>query len=363
MLIAPNVDFFSSALLRGLSPDTVIQVGYKDDFDVLREESVVAHMAILAKSPYFLRLLVQQAATAGATPYGFLLRLDLSMVRNALASLRAFLTCLYTGQLDISAESAEGLILLARLCELPSLEAQVRAQISALYANLFASVLSTPSQSALFSSPTQKTGDHQAHFAGFDAFSAALTPPESVREESERSRTSSVSSSSSSAISVEASSPHLSHTQEINPNVKHTDVMVPSFEKEGWCRNKKYIETLPGKGYRCTVCQKTYGRYNSVSYHVTIYHRQPPIKCDEPGCGFTTREARYIHFHKFYKHGHALPDSIDIGTRRCRFPSCSHVSKSPAMLEKHIARHAEGVNVNEASVSSQPKRGRRRASE
>lgn len=35
-----------------------------------------------------------------------------------------------------------------------------------------------------------------------------------------------------------------------------------------------------------------YGRYNSVSYHVTIYHRNPPIKCGIPGCDFTTREAR-----------------------------------------------------------------------
>ncbi|KJH47251.1 hypothetical protein DICVIV_06652 [Dictyocaulus viviparus] len=74
-----------------------------------------------------------------------------------------------------------------------------------------------------------------------------------------------------------------------------------------------------------------------VSYHVTIYHRNPPIKCDLPGCHFTTREARYIHFHKYYRHGVALPESIDQGTRRC--PHCRHVSKSPAMLEKHIRRH------------------------
>ena len=63
----------------------------------------------------------------------------------------------------------------------------------------------------------------------------------------------------------------------------------------------------------CTVCRKIYGRYNSVSYHVTIYHRNPPIRCDLPGCQFTTREARYIHFHKYYRHGIPLPQSIDQG--------------------------------------------------
>lgn len=63
----------------------------------------------------------------------------------------------------------------------------------------------------------------------------------------------------------------------------------------------------------CTVCHKVYGRYNSVSYHVTIYHRNSPIKCDEKGCPFRTREARYIHFHKYYRHHIPLPDNIDLG--------------------------------------------------
>ncbi|KHJ90552.1 hypothetical protein OESDEN_09605 [Oesophagostomum dentatum] len=90
------------------------------------------------------------------------------------------------------------------------------------------------------------------------------------------------------------------------------DVIIPSTDKEGWCRNKKYIEKTEA-GYMCIVCKKVYGRYNSVSYHVTIYHRNPPIKCDMPGCQFTTREARYIHFHKYYRHGIALPQSIDQG--------------------------------------------------
>jgi len=78
-------------------------------------------------------------------------------------------------------------------------------------------------------------------------------------------------------------------------------------------------------------------RYNSVSYHVTIYHRNPPIVCDEPGCNFRTREARYIHFHKFYRHNTPLPNNIDLDARRC--PHCKHVAKSPAMLDKHMRRH------------------------
>ncbi|OZC07029.1 zinc finger, C2H2 type [Onchocerca flexuosa] len=116
------------------------------------------------------------------------------------------------------------------------------------------------------------------------------------------------------------------------------EVIIPSSEREGWCRNKKYIERVPS-GYMCTVCQKVYGRYNSVSYHVTIYHRNPPIRCDEEGCKFSTREARYIHFHKFYRHRVPLPENIDLGSRKCAL--CRHISKSPAMLEKHISRHLQ----------------------
>ncbi|VDD91659.1 unnamed protein product [Enterobius vermicularis] len=117
---------------------------------------------------------------------------------------------------------------------------------------------------------------------------------------------------------------------------KTNDIIVPSSDREGWCRNKKYIEQVKN-GFMCTVCKKIYGRYNSVSYHVTIYHRNPPIKCDIDGCQFSTREARYIHFHKFYRHHIPLPNTIDLGCRKC--PYCTHVSKSPAMLEKHISRH------------------------
>uniref|UniRef100_A0A915E2Z3 BTB domain-containing protein n=1 Tax=Ditylenchus dipsaci TaxID=166011 RepID=A0A915E2Z3_9BILA len=147
------------------------------------------------------------------------------------------------------------------------------------------------------------------------------------------------------------------------------ELLVPSNDKEGWCRNKKYIQIVK-KGYRCIVCNKVYGRYNSVSYHVTIYHRNPPIKCEEDGCQFTTREARYIHFHKYYRHQIPLPDSIDLASRKCPLSKCKHVSKSPAMLDKHIHRHVtdclkDGIykcsdclpvsnSSTETSVSPQP---------
>uniref|UniRef100_A0A158R4M7 BTB domain-containing protein n=1 Tax=Syphacia muris TaxID=451379 RepID=A0A158R4M7_9BILA len=119
-----------------------------------------------------------------------------------------------------------------------------------------------------------------------------------------------------------------------------SDIIVPSNDREGWCRNKKYIEQVEN-GFMCTVCKKIYGRYNSVSYHVTIYHRNPPIKCDIEGCDFSTREARYIHFHKYYRHHIDLPNTIDLGCRKCSY--CTHVSKSPAMLQKHIAKHLSEV--------------------
>lgn len=103
-------------------------------------------------------------------------------------------------------------------------------------------------------------------------------------------------------------------TNTTRSNHSNNEMLVPSNDKEGWCRNKKYIQIV-NKGYRCIVCNKIYGRYNSVSYHVTIYHRNPPIRCEQDGCQFTTREARYIHFHKYYRHQIPLPESIDLGLK------------------------------------------------
>lgn len=47
---------------------------------------------------------------------------------------------------------------------------------------------------------------------------------------------------------------------------KHSDlasVQIPDDDKEGWCRNKKYIKKTP-TGYQCTVCKKTYGRCGEI---------------------------------------------------------------------------------------------------
>ncbi|KAF8361463.1 pqm-1, partial [Pristionchus pacificus] len=142
--------------------------------------------------------------------------------------------------------------------------------------------------------------------------------------------------------SMELSSPTLSSNSQETPEVGTSngkELTIPNDDNEGWCRNRKHIMKTDN-GFMCLVCKKVYGRYNSVSYHVTIYHRNPPIKCDIESCDFTTREARYIHFHKYYRHGIPLPRSIDQGSRKC--PSCKHVSKSPAMLEKHMKRHSDG---------------------
>uniref|UniRef100_A0A0R3RMK5 C2H2-type domain-containing protein n=1 Tax=Elaeophora elaphi TaxID=1147741 RepID=A0A0R3RMK5_9BILA len=157
-----------------------------------------------------------------------------------------------------------------------------------------------------------------------------------VKKEIRKSSKINVASALLSTSSKEASS-----TGQTGNTERFNEFVLPSSDKEGWCRNKKYIEQV-ANGFMCTVCHKVYGRYNSVSYHVTIYHRNSPIKCDEKGCPFRTREARYIHFHKYYRHHIPLPDNIDLGSRKC--PFCRHVSKSPAMLEKHISRHVQDVD-------------------
>ncbi|KAI6219288.1 Zinc finger protein [Aphelenchoides besseyi] len=205
---------------------------------------------------------------------------------------------------------------------------------------LFNNLLQASIASRFAGSPGQVNGGAPSNFLAstpsiFPKFEPTTIPiegflPDIRTSESERSETRSVTSSCSSANQATIPSPPF--------NENAGDVLVPSNEKEGWCRNKKYIQTVP-KGYRCTVCNKVYGRYNSVSYHVTIYHRNPPIRCEEPGCQFTTREARYIHFHRYYRHQIPLPETIDLASRKCPFFSCRHVSKSPAMLDKHINRH------------------------
>uniref|UniRef100_A0A0K0E9T9 C2H2-type domain-containing protein n=1 Tax=Strongyloides stercoralis TaxID=6248 RepID=A0A0K0E9T9_STRER len=119
-------------------------------------------------------------------------------------------------------------------------------------------------------------------------------------------------------------------------NNLNEDIDLPNINEEGWCRNKKYIEKIQDY-FMCKICKKQYSRYNSVSYHVTTYHRNPKIECSEPGCKFSTREARYIHFHKYYRHHIPLPDSVDLTNLTCHY--CGHVAKSPKMVEKHLKKH------------------------
>jgi len=126
------------------------------------------------------------------------------------------------------------------------------------------------------------------------------------------------------------------------------EIQLPVDTTSGWCRNRKYI-IKTSAGYQCSLCKKTYHRYNSTSYHVTIYHRNPPIRCDQEGCNFTTREARYIHFHKYYRHNIHLPQNIEVDSRSCTF--CKHIAKSPAMLEKHINRHMPDLGGTKGAKS------------
>jgi hypothetical protein len=258
----------------------------------------------------------------------------------------------------------QSLLCLAKLCEVPSLEVEVRSQLATkatLMAKLFElmPLQMSPSPTAFTSttspfvaqsfnpdlyttylqllSQTQNTPIIYG-FNGTHMPTSAL-PNTAPFPFAQGIGNLPVKSATAMEISRHDSSPtEISEPSSSTGNAFEPTELLPSTDKEGWCRNKKYIETMT-KGYRCTVCNKVYGRYNSVSYHVTIYHRNPPIQCDEPGCNFTTREARYIHFHKYYKHQVPLPGNIDLDSRKCRFPSCRHVSKSPAMLEKHLARH------------------------
>ncbi|CAD5216001.1 unnamed protein product [Bursaphelenchus xylophilus] len=350
--------------LLSVSPvDCCIRILFLDDDKNLKEEPVYAHRQVLAKSPYLFALLQQSSLLS---PSNF--SLDLSLIERPVDSFKTILAYLYTGQLADCGVSQQSLHFLARLLQLPGLqrhfsfkemsdcpskpEPQDSAdtpdlnplQLPTLHPALCAaylSLLQNQQNAQLLQGFLQQAQANmqllasQAHPRSsiFPPTPKPVTPLTEMRiSESEQSEAPSVASSCSTGSNNPPSVPSSSPTDNLN------DILVPSNEKEGWCRNKKYIQTVQ-KGYRCTVCNKVYGRYNSVSYHVTIYHRNPPIKCEEQGCQFTTREARYIHFHKYYRHGVPLPESIDLASRKCPFFSCKHVSKSPAMLDKHINRH------------------------
>jgi hypothetical protein len=309
----------------------------------LKNELIYGHSAVLSKSTYLLSLLTQalKSAMANGASSLFHIKLDLSVISDAMDSFKSVLSYLYTGEVRITQKNAQNLAVLSQLFGLPSLELLVNCQMVA-YSNLLAAMLGNlraNQQLPLLELPKTDSETFTGSVTNDSSPILSLPSPPQMMAflPLPKSPLSDVSSEELSGRSSTNSAECTSRPNGV-PSFSKSELIVPSNDKEGWCRNKKYIETVKG-GFRCTVCNKVYGRYNSVSYHVTIYHRNPPIQCDEPGCNFTTREARYIHFHKYYKHQVPLPGNIDLDSRKCRFPSCRHVSKSPAMLEKHLTRH------------------------
>ncbi|VDO29120.1 unnamed protein product [Haemonchus placei] len=311
----------------------------------LLDEPVLAHRLVLSSASARFRNLL-----AAGQPEDAMAKIDIDLreIPNSINAFKAMLSGLYTGELNYSLADHAEILAVARHCQVPTIESKLLAASQDL--NPFSALLPQHKLPPIASTPSCKVclrrrfseRDDSPIFPGQTYFhtllalymqpgflastlgagilpcqtSSLLAPPTPPVDDNR-------------ALTDDSTSPRVSPTI-------FSEKIVPNDDKEGWCRNKKYIEKVDN-GFMCTVCRKIYGRYNSVSYHVTIYHRNPPIRCDESGCQFSTREARYIHFHKYYRHHIPLPDSIDLGSRKC--PFCRHVSKSPAMLEKHIARH------------------------
>ncbi|CAJ0569098.1 unnamed protein product, partial [Mesorhabditis spiculigera] len=98
----------------------------------------------------------------------------------------------------------------------------------------------------------------------------------------------------------------------------HTDILVPSSDKEDGAGMKIHRKS-PRRIYMLRLQEGL----RTVQFCLLPCDNLPP----------------YIHFHKYYRHHIPLPDTIDLGSRKC--PFCRHVSKSPAMLES-LARHVPG---------------------
>ncbi|CAI4229222.1 unnamed protein product [Auanema sp. JU1783] len=302
----------------------------RDSKDI--EDPVFSHRLILSSASVLFRDMLSLTNATGMAS----IDVDVRTIPNGLAAFKAVISSLYSGQISFEEAEAIQILWVARMFQIPSAESKVLT--NALELNPLSMLLHTTPlfnqatqlqqylqslmticmQPGLLTTATTSATSQSSLSSSRLVPTPLLTPPSSVEDVS--------------VTDGQSLSPVLSPPSGLAP----TEKIVPNDDKEGWCRNKKYIEKVD-KGFMCTVCRKVYGRYNSVSYHVTIYHRNPPIKCEEPGCQFSTREARYIHFHKYYRHQIPLPDTIDLGSRKC--PFCRHVSKSPAMLEKHIARH------------------------
>ncbi|KAM3719462.1 Zinc finger transcription factor [Dirofilaria immitis] len=300
------------------------------------EEQILANKFLLAFFSLQIRELILNGVYSIDRNNGVLqniptIELHLGTIANAGQAFRVILRYLYTGVLAFGTVHPFQVLQVSRICQIPMVEIQVAELVK-----LFLSIQFDKSScftrqhniTTVNSSSTSLT--KQRHHASIP-----------MKKEIEKSLKINVENDLMNNELLGASSKESSSTGQTGNVERFNEFVLPSSDKEGWCRNKKYIEQV-ANGYMCTVCHKVYGRYNSVSYHVTIYHRNSPIKCDEKGCSFRTREARYIHFHKYYRHHIPLPDNIDLGSRKC--PFCRHVSKSPAMLEKHISRHVQDVD-------------------
>uniref|UniRef100_A0A914DMC8 BTB domain-containing protein n=1 Tax=Acrobeloides nanus TaxID=290746 RepID=A0A914DMC8_9BILA len=374
--MSPDIELFPTNNISNHPADICIRVFYLDETKAEPKEQVqYAHKAVLSKSPYFHELITKNCEAT-------VIKLDLSHIKDALNAFKVLLAFLYRADsvlTGLGQANAESLIHLARLCKMPALETQVNMHHRAAFFSQVLATLNTPTTAA-----------HTVDMPAFQTLCTAYMQMQSLLQAQQNQNlwTKLITSTNSGVfpnhsylptttanvfplltatslpglpiqhhpryseprnslddLNSGERSPARSDTSASSSPATHASdsQLVPSNDKEGWCRNKKYIETVP-TGYRCSVCRKIYGRYNSVSYHVTIYHRNPPIKCDEEGCPFTTREARYIHFHKYYRHQIPLPPSIDLASRKCMF--CRHISKSPAMLDKHINRHVADCTKN-----------------
>ncbi|CAB3404405.1 unnamed protein product [Caenorhabditis bovis] len=336
--------------------DAVIRVRYQNEHGESAEESVFAHQLVLSSfSPVFRQLLNDSSRFEDEMK---VIELDLSRFSNALQAFKLIIGALYTDEVKIDSILPNEILAICRECQVTGIESKIMAASGNFNLSNIIGTSDQPKPIEMPAIPQFQSIQLQAYLntmvqiwnnpllSAFVSNPLLFAPPSPTTDES-TSRTQSDSRSS-------GSSPR-TNSMSTPPNLD-MEKIVPNDDKEGWCRNKKYIEKVEG-GFMCIVCRKIYGRYNSVSYHVTIYHRNPPIRCEENGCNFSTREARYIHFHKYYRHHIPLPENIDLGSRKC--PYCRHVSKSPAMLEKHIARHDSDSGVIKKS-SKDPNRNSRK---
>ncbi|MCP9261656.1 hypothetical protein DINM_004996 [Dirofilaria immitis] len=300
------------------------------------EEQILANKFLLAFFSLQIRELILNGVYSIDRNNGVLqniptIELHLGTIANAGQAFRVILRYLYTGVLAFGTVHPFQVLQVSRICQIPMVEIQVAELVKLFLSIQFdKSSCFTRQHNITIVNSSSTSLTKQRHHASIP-----------MKKEIEKSLKINVENDLMNNELLGASSKESSSTGQTGNVERFNEFVLPSSDKEGWCRNKKYIEQV-ANGYMCTVCHKVYGRYNSVSYHVTIYHRNSPIKCDEKGCSFRTREARYIHFHKYYRHHIPLPDNIDLGSRKC--PFCRHVSKSPAMLEKHISRHVQDVD-------------------